>query len=325
LKSLEKGFLVDIGRMRIANILQFYSQPKLEKIVGEAGTEQYKRAVLQAEKKGLLQTINGKPYKQQYKEIRLKGKALDFDATGQVMERPAVGFTFFELKPEYFMPVARGGYDIKFEAGSTMPVSESLLTKQTQDAVTILMPLATAGIGYDPVKLGDDLLKSLDKDPEDYKIEQPEKDLADAREEMLVNLASRENEEAINGKPIPEGGTPYASASHTMVHIGFLKSEVARSAPEPNYLLIAKHAMGEIVLGSMRGDVSGMTGEQPPSAQGQTGQPGTPPQAGGTSPTGYNMEMKAAMPGMVQGGEENPATQKGSLMTRVLGLMGRKR
>ena len=45
ISNLEAGFLVDIGRMRVSNIIQFYSQPKLEKIVGEEGTQEYKREV----------------------------------------------------------------------------------------------------------------------------------------------------------------------------------------------------------------------------------------------------------------------------------------
>ena len=319
LKSLEKGFLVDIGRMRIANIMQFYSQPKLEKIVGEVGTEQYKKAIARARKKGLLTTIDGKPYQERYREIRLKGKELTFDERGGLIERPAVGFTFFELKPEFFMPVAQGGYDIKFEAGATMPVSKSLLAKQTQDAVSMLMPLATANIGYDPVKLGDDLLKSLDKDPEDYKIEDEQRDMAKAREELAVNLASRENEEVMNGQPIPEMGTPYATPSHTMVHIAFLKSEVAKQAPQDRYMTLAKHAMGEITAQTMRGETAGLTGEQSQQA-------GPQPQPGQTSPHGYNVEKKAAIPALKQGGEENTGdTQKGSIATKIFGLLGRKR
>lgn len=320
LKSLEKGFLVDVGRMRVANIMQFYSQPKLEKIVGEKGTEQYKKAIARLKQKGLLVNVNGEPYEEKYREIRLKGKELNFDERGGLIERPAVGFSFFELKPEFFMPVAQGGYDIKFEAGATMPVSKSLLAKQTEDAVSLLMPLATAGIGYDPVKLGDDLLKSLDKDPEDYKIEEAERDLAEAREEMAVNLASRENEEAMNGQPIPEMGTPYATPSHTMVHIAYLKSEPATTAPQDRYMALAKHAMGEITAQTMRGETAGLTGEQQPGSQ-----QGSQPQPGSPSPPGYNVEKKAAIPALKQGGEENTGTKKGSIATKVFSLLGRKR
>lgn len=318
LRNLEKGFLVDMGRQRVANILQFYSQPKLEKILGEAGSEEYRKAVLQAQKKGLLQMSGNTAYEEKYRTIRVKGKELGFDERGQIMEQPTLGYTFFDLKPDYFMPVARGGYDIRFEAGSTMPVSKSLMAKQTQDAVSMLMPLATAGIGYDPVKLGDDLLKSLDKDPEDYKIEAAEQNITEARDEMTINLASRENEEATNGQAIAPMGTAYATPAHTTIHLAYLRSPKAREMPPDIFMVLAKHAMGEISAQSMRGDMGALIG-------GQQGQGQMPPQGGQPPAAPYNQEMKAAMPGLVQGGEENPSTEKGSLATRVLGLLGRKR
>ena len=159
----------------------------------------------------------------------------------------------------------------------------------------------------------------MDKDPEDYKIEDEQRDMAKAREELAVNLASRENEEVMNGQPIPEMGTPYATPSHTMVHIAFLKSEVAKQAPQDRYMTLAKHAMGEITAQTMRGETAGLTGEQSQQA-------GPQPQPGQTSPHGYNVEKKAAIPALKQGGEENTGdTQKGSIATKIFGLLGRKR
>jgi len=38
MRGLERNFMVDVGRMRLANIMQFYSQPRLEKIVGAQKT-----------------------------------------------------------------------------------------------------------------------------------------------------------------------------------------------------------------------------------------------------------------------------------------------
>ena len=45
LRLLEKGFLVDIGRLRVANIIQFYSQPKLERIAGPGESEKAREKI----------------------------------------------------------------------------------------------------------------------------------------------------------------------------------------------------------------------------------------------------------------------------------------
>jgi hypothetical protein len=218
--------------------------------------------------------------------------------------------------------VARGGFQIKFEAGSTMPVSKALMVKQTQDAVVQLMPLATAGIGYDPVKLGDELLKSLDKDPEDYKLEEGEKDIKQARDEMMINLAAQENDEVSKGRPIPPLGTPYATPSHSKIHIAFIKSPTAKQMGDELFKLLVKHTMGEISAQTMRGEVASLTGQQPPDAN--TMQKGATQPSAGSSPP-YNQEMKAINPSLIQGGEEAQGTQKGSIMTKVFSLLGRKR
>jgi hypothetical protein len=207
-----------------------------------------------------------------------------------------------------------------------MPISKPLMAKQTQDAVSMLMPLATAGIGYDPVKLGDGLLKSLDKDPEEFHIESSEKDITTAQEEMTVNMASQENEEVTKGNPIPPIGTPYATPAHTMIHISYMKSPQGKTMPQAYFELLTKHAMGEITAQQMRGGVAGGTGEGSSPIQSQSLNGSQPPTTAVSPPSApYNEEQKAAMPSVVQGGEENPNTQKGSLATRVFGLLGRKR
>ena len=327
LRRLEKGFLVDIGRMRVANILQFYSQPKLERILGEAGTEEYRKQVLQAQKQGILQNIEGKPFKETYRDIRVKGKVLKPNVAGEITEYPQTGYSFFNLKPEYFMPVARGGFDIRFEAGATMPVSKSLMAKQTQDMVAGLMPLATAGIGYDPIKLGDEMIRSLEKDPEDFHIEDAVKDVQGAREEKLINAASLENDEVSKGRSIPPAGTPYATASHSMIHIAFMRSAVGKQMAEADFQRLTKHVMGEMLAQQTRGEATALTGEGQTSNNPSENTGAVPPQ-GSVPPSssgGFNAEMKAANPAVVQGGEEVQGGQKGSMMTRIFGMLGRKR
>ena len=45
IRILEREFLTNVARLRVSNIIQFYSQPTLEKIVGEAGTQEYQRQI----------------------------------------------------------------------------------------------------------------------------------------------------------------------------------------------------------------------------------------------------------------------------------------
>lgn len=319
LRRLEKGFLVDIGRMRTANIIQFYSQPRLEKIVGEAGSKEYINLIEEAKKKGVYQEVDNTGFTQNYRDIMVKDRQLIPNERGEIVEQPTKGYSFFEMKPEMFVPVSRGGYRIKFKAGSTMPISKPLMAKQTQDAVSMLMPLATAGVGYDPIKLGDDLLRSLDKTPEDYHIDQPKQDIESARAEALINIASMENEQITKGSPIPQLGTPYATPAHTMIHIGYLKSNKAKQMPEQNYRALTKHAMGEITAQTSRGDVTSLTGDQAPAtANGGA----TAPQAGSSPPN----DMATMNPDMPQGGEQTTeATQKGSMMSRVFSLFKGKK
>lgn len=317
LRRLEKGFLVDIGRMRVANIIQFYAQPKLEKILGEAGTQEYNNQIMSAQKQGLLQDIDGTMFRKKYREIRIKDKQLVPDARGQIIEQPTKGYSFFDLQPKYFIPHASGLFSIQFEAGSTMPVSKALMVKQTQDAVMQLMPLATSGIGYDPVKLGDELLTSLDKDPSQYKLDDAEKDVQDSRTEMMINMASQENDEITKGRPIPELGTPYATADHTRIHLAYLRSPPGKSLGENQFQILTKHIMGEISAQSMRGEVTSLQGGSPPP----TNLPGGPQQP----QVGASPQVDPNMPNMIQGGEQTQGTVKGSMMTRVLGLLGRKR
>lgn len=332
LRHLERGLLVDVGRMRVSNIIQFYSQPTLEKIVGEAGQKEYDDAVSEAQAKGLLVDQNGSQFRAVYRNIRIQGKTLQPDASGNIQENPNQSYSFFEMTPDTFMPVAKGGYVVKFEAGSTIPVSKALQTQQTQDVVNALMPLASAGVGYDPVKLGDALIKSLDKDPGEFHIDKsPDQGVEQARQDMQINLASMEDQEITKGGNIPPLGTPYASAAHTMIHIAFLKSPQGRALPMDKYSLLVKHIMGEITMQESRGSggVASLMGQgQPPALDTNSVSGGSPPQTpvpppsqNGQQSSPFNMAARINSPAMIQGGESTPAaTQRGSVMSRVFSL-----
>ncbi len=302
IRNVEQEFLTDIGRMRVANILQFYSQPKLEKIVGDTRTENFKREVNRLMNSNMLEVRGGEMFKKEYKQIRLDGMEIFPDETGSFHERKTNGFSFFELKPEYFMPTAVGGFDIKFDAGANLPLSKPLMQSKTIEMFDRLMPLATAGItNYDPEKIADVMVEANDYNPAELKREEfaQQQSVESNRLEMMLDLAGQENEMVLQGKPIPPMGTPYASPAHTTIHAEFLRSPSMKQAPDEIYLRLLTHAIGESEAINARG------GEQ-----GGTPQMGKVGQAASSSPfpassTGMGMASQIN-PNMIQGGGQVP-------------------
>ncbi len=307
LRFFQKGFLSDIAQLRVANILQFYSQPQMEEIIGQAGTQEYKTAMAQLAQQGLLEVHDGTPYKKTYRQIPLQGKELVPGADGAMVSRTADGTNFFEAKPEFFMPTARGGYVVKFEAGATLPISEPLMQSKMAEMFDRLIQVKqlNPNSSYDIDKLADMLVSVNNYNPSDFKTNQQISDsqISDQRSQMAINLATQENQMLISGKPIPPNGTPFQPPAHTLVHIAFLKSKAMLSAPEDLYKKLVQHISGEMALLNARGG-TGMganaagSPQQPPDQAGG-GQAALPPPANGAQP---NNAMAQVAPNMIQGG-----------------------
>ncbi|OGO14234.1 MAG: hypothetical protein A2Y53_03770 [Chloroflexi bacterium RBG_16_47_49] len=335
LRFLEKGFLVDVGRLRVANIIQFYSQPRLERIIGPENSDKYRSQIERLSLENKLVIDQGQFYRRSYRQLRLQDKMLFLDETGSVQEKPVKGISFFEATPDTFIPAARGGFDIRFEAGSTMPVSKPLMQAKITEMFDRLAPVAAQNVGYDIVKLGDAVLEANDLDPEDFHLEDQEpQDPLQGRNQKLVQLASQENEMVSRGEAIPPLGTPGSSPIHTEIHIAYLKSpkveftqtdmqaaqqfsqavqgggdvtavisQVTRQSPAIQLLV---HIMGEMMVQQAR---LGMHEQQMGRVTPGGGGGGMRPPAGGetgiTSGQG-NMgnEMRAVMPNRMQGGAD---------------------
>lgn len=295
--QIKNDTLVDIGRLRVANIMQFYSQPKLEEIMGE-------RMVEKARAEGSLVRSEGKNYRASYRNIRLKDQRMEVDnRTGQVKSLPARGFTFFEAEPRFFLPT-RGGYDLRYKATSSIPISKPLQMQKMDELYDRLAKNPTV----DPWKLAEAMLKSRDEDPDEFKVvKQGEEEPRGISLKQMVDLAGIENDEMARGNEV--GPTPYASPAHTELHIEFMRSEKFKKdvPPDSNVLQIfANHIMGEITAQTAR-----QRGGSPPQGGAQGGQlPGMVPAAG--SAGGTNLAMEAAMPGRVQGGGQVPSGMPGA-------------
>jgi hypothetical protein len=310
MRLIEKEFLTTVGRLRVSNILQYYSQPKLEKIVGEKETEEFKQQMGEMEKKGEIVNQGGEKFKKTFRQIRIPDKEITFDAKGVPTQQAYQGVSFFDLKPEYFMPVARGGYDIKFEAGSTLAVSKALLKSELSEMYDRLSQVAMAvPNSYDIIKLGDALLRANDLNPADFKTQQKEDD--NQRLGILLDMAAQENQQMMQGKPVP--ATPYSSPAHTQVHVEFTKSEAFQQLKPNNPIIdiFTNHITGEVMAQQQRSGGGGMaSGDTSAQLGGPTAPGGTPAAMGGigqpapqaAAPGGVNRGLQAANPAQNQGG-----------------------
>jgi len=290
---LSRTFLIEIGRLRVANILQFYSQPKLEKIIGEKRTKAYRELVKKARAQGLLKRINGEEYIQRYRTIRIKNRKLEVTEDGKIVEEKARGIHFFEVRPEYLLPIY-GSYDIVYGATPTIPISKPL---QQQRIESVLKhPLIQAAISsgvYDLARISDALLEAYDFDPEEFKAPSvmPEELISP---EKAVALAEEENERIMAGEDI--GPTPYATIEHTRTHIDFIRSKRFKEVPmdSPITRVMLRHVVGEVIAIQNRQGISA-----------QTRGPGRPGEE--TRPPGQRLaEAANIVPRMYGGGETPP-------------------
>ena len=209
------------------------------------------------------------------------------------------------------MPVASGGYDIRFEAGSTLPVSKSLMKTEANEMFDRLSQIALAIPGsYDIIKLGDDIILANDKNPADFKSEE-EKD-NNARLALLLDLANLENQQIMQGKPTPP--TPYSSPAHTQIHVEFTKSEAfqALGSNDPRVDIMTDHITGEAMAQEQRagggmmpgGDMQaqGMAGPTAPGGSPVALAPGTAPNPAPQTTGGANRGLLNALPAKIQGG-----------------------
>lgn len=300
---LQKGFLTDVARQRVYNIMQFYSQPRLERIVGENNTKQYKEKLMDLTRRGMVTLVDGKPMEMKYRQIRLDGKKIAKDEKGGITEQATDGYSFFEVHPDDFFPT-KGGFDIKFEGGATLTISKPLMQSKAIEMFDRLLPL-TATTNYDPEKLGDYLVKINDMNPDEFKkVEVAEnQNIAARRLEMAVKLAAFENQSILDGKPIAPNGTPYAPPAHTELHIAFLRSQAMLSAPQDLYDKLVAHISGEMAAIEQRSSQAGLSGGPV--------QPGLPQsgEAGDAMGMNANNQMANTLPSKIQGGGEVPTGQ----------------
>lgn len=267
---LSRELLTGIVRLRVPNIVQFYSTPRVEKIVGEEKMSKYR-------------------------QIRTIDIALEMGKNGELIEKKEKGEHFFIPTPEMITP-QYGGFDYKLSGEPTFPISKPLQQQKVNEFMQhpVIMGAIESGY-YDIGKMADAMSEINEFDPEEFKIKEEKAPMIN--EEQLLELANRENEILLAGKRLEP--TAYATRTHTDVHMAFMDSEEFKKAIANNVEILSNmvyHAMGE-------GKAQEMRGQQP--AGGQT--PLAPPT---TEAQGIEAgEAKAAMPGKVLGPELTPPGQ----------------
>lgn len=243
----KKEMLIPHAKLRMSNIIQFYSQPRLEKIVGDVNSESYKSEISQLKAKGKLINIDGENYKANYRKVRLEDSELKPDVKGVMSEVPADGYTFFEAMPKYFVPVCSTMYDVKFGAGADLEISKPLIRQQILELSDRVMQVALNVQGtYDPVKVMDKVIEKYDIDPNSLKVEQPQQEEGEQRLQMVIELAGMENKQMMAGNVIP--ATPYAPPVHTRAHVEFMNSDAFQNLPNesPVIQIFTDHVVGEL-------------------------------------------------------------------------------
>lgn len=289
--QIKQDTLVDIGRLRVANIMQFYPQGRLESIIGE-------ERVNKAKEEGTLVEKDGQMYEKKPRTIRLEDQALSVNsATNEPMMNPTKGMTFFDAKPEFFMPT-HGGYDIRYKSSSALPISKPLEMQKADEMYDRL----SRNPAVDQWKLASYLIKSRDQNPDDFSREAQAPNAPPVNAQKMVDLAGMENSEMMEGKAI--GPTPYASPIHTQMHVEFMKSpKFKEDLPEENTEAVLKifsdHVMGEIAAQQARG---GQGGPQDPAS--------TAPDGGGMP--SMPVEGQNPQDGVVQGGGDVPSGMDGA-------------
>lgn len=248
---LSRELLTNIARLRIPNIVQFYSTPKVVNIVGEKKMAQYR-------------------------QIRTSDTELSIQKnTGELLENKKKGDYFFIVSPEMIVP-QYGSYDLKLGGDPTFPISKPL--QQQRIAEFMQHPLTQLNIqsGYwDAGKMGDSFAETMDYDPEDFRKETEVNKEQPVDESTLYEMANRENEQMIAGNSIE--GTPGATRGHTNIHLAFMSSPTFKQGVNDKVIgIFTKHILWEEKAEQARAGanpkqlMAQMGGQQGPTPPGPT-------------------------------------------------------
>jgi hypothetical protein len=267
-----RELLWDIYALRVPNIVQFYSEPNIEQIVGAQKAAEFRRIMTQ--------------------NIQLKSKP-----TGELIEERRKGFYFFDVSPSDVVPTY-GKYNLRIVGEASFPLSKPLRQQQVEKFFASPVAQAAMQSGYWDIKKAADIYaKEYDYDPDDLKQStEEEPDVQGASEGKLIEIAGKKNEMMLAGQALPP--TPYSTRAHTDLHLALMESERFKQALASNPQLseiFSNHVLGEEKAQGMREQ-----GSEEDALMSSYG--------GGSSTSEGILagEAKATQPSMVKGAEFTP-------------------
>lgn len=273
---LSRELLTDIIRLRVPNIVQYYTAENVEKITG-ANSSKFRR-------------------------IMTKNVQLNIGKDGSLVEKTQKGENYFDIDPKMIDP-QYGGYDFILTGEPSLPLSKPL--RQQKILEFMQHPIMQAAIQtgyYDINKVADVLSEEHEYDPDKFRVDNAGQEEPAIDEQQFLELANRENEIMLKGQILP--GTPYAPAAHTDIHLAFMDSEeFKKSFNEKVGIAFSRHIIDERQAQEARGQGTPNGELKGPAAMAGAGKIGTP---GGEAKSIMGGDMKATSPGRVVGKEMLP-------------------
>lgn len=283
---IHNGFHVSHTRLRVANILQYWTQEKMKLVLGEGRSDYYQQLIQQQIEKGMIVKKGGDMFFQSYPTIRTSGRQI-IRKGGQVSIKEAKGEHYFTVEPRDIIPYYHG-YDIVYDGTPEIPLTKTLRQTKAAELSDRVLPVALSGVGgYDAGKIMDWLVRENGVDPDTFKQVQQDQQGADQ-----LAQAQAENAQMFKGTKLSP--TPYAVPQHTQIHTAFMKSQQFQQLdfnnPRDKQIIDAftEHVQGELLAQENRQgegqapEVKGVSG-QASQSQEQISQPGS---KAGSSPVG---------------------------------------
>lgn len=233
-----RELVTQIAELRVANIIQFYQSPKIERIIGPKGTSQYKSMIEEAEMQNQLVMVNGEAFRKRPRNIATKNVALEMTRDGKLLEKKTPGKeNFFDIPPDMLIP-SRGRFDLKLGAEPSLPISKSLRQQRAGEFMQHPIIMAAVEKGYyDVGKMADKLSETNEYSPEDFKVDtsqqgqvgEPQIDMS-----QQLELANEENRLVMEGQRIK--GAPYATREHIDIHLAFMESDQFKQNATPEII-----------------------------------------------------------------------------------------
>lgn len=283
---IQNGLHIEFTRLRVSNILQFYTKPEYEKVLGDKQDEMYQEMVSQYRAVGDIEEREDGEYLVKYPQIRTENQKISF-SKGKLNISDQKGDHFFTVKPEYMIPF-HNSYDIVYTGSPEIPLTKTLRITKLTEYFDRMIPLILSGLSdYDPMKMMDWYTEETQGiDPDRFKVQQQET----APGSDTLQLAMAENGELMRGKALPP--TAMAIPQHTQIHTAFMKSknfqQLDPNDPQQKAIIDAftSHVVGEQLAQEHRGGNGESNPEQvvPPTPPGNQDGMTPPGSTAGSSP-----------------------------------------